>query len=55
MFREDLKRNPRNGRSLFGLWKTLEAEKKTADAAWVKQQFDAAWKDATVELKVEGL
>jgi tetratricopeptide (TPR) repeat protein len=55
VFREDLNRNPRNGRSLFGLWKTLEAEKKTADAASVRQQFDAAWKDATVTLKVEDL
>jgi tetratricopeptide (TPR) repeat protein len=55
VFREDLSRHPRNGRSLFGLWKTLEAEKKPADAAWVKQQFDAAWKDATVQLKVEDL
>jgi tetratricopeptide (TPR) repeat protein len=55
VFRDDLQRNPRNGRSLFGLWKTLEAEKKTADAASVRQQFEAAWKDATVTLKVEDL
>ena len=25
VFREDLKRNPRSGRSLFGLWKSLES------------------------------
>lgn len=26
VFRDDLKYNPRNGRSLFGLWKALEAQ-----------------------------
>jgi len=55
VFRADLDRNPRNARSLFGLWKTLEAQKKVADAALVKRQFEAAWKDATVTLDVKDL
>jgi len=55
VFRADLDRNPRNARSLFGLWKSLEAQKKTADAALVKRQFEAAWKDATVTLDVKDL
>jgi tetratricopeptide (TPR) repeat protein len=55
VFRADLERNPRNGRSLFGLWKSLEAQKKVADAALVRQQFDAAWKDAEVKLRIEEL
>jgi tetratricopeptide (TPR) repeat protein len=55
VFRADLDKNPRNARSLFGLWKCLEAQKKTADAALVKRQFDAAWKDATVTLDVKDL
>jgi tetratricopeptide (TPR) repeat protein len=55
VFRADLDRNPRNARSLFGLWKTLEAQKKAADAALVKRQFEAAWKDATVTLDVKDL
>ncbi|HET6382687.1 MAG TPA: hypothetical protein VFJ58_04780, partial [Armatimonadota bacterium] len=42
VFREDLKRNPRNGRSLFGLWHSLLAEGKPSDAGWVEQQFHAA-------------
>jgi len=55
VFRADLDRNPRNARSLFGLWKSLEAQKRTADAALVKRQFDTAWKDATVKLDVKDL
>jgi tetratricopeptide (TPR) repeat protein len=55
LFREDLDRHPRNGRSLFGLYKSLEAQKRTDAAALVKAQFDAAWKDADVTLKVEDL
>jgi tetratricopeptide (TPR) repeat protein len=54
-FRADLEHNPRNPRSLFGLWKTLEAEKRTADAALVKEEFEAAWKNADVTLRVEDL
>jgi len=36
VFRQDLERNPRNPRSLFGLMHTLKAQKKDADAAWVE-------------------
>ncbi len=57
VFRDDLNssRNPGNGRSLFGLWRSLDAQGKKADAAKVKQQFDVAWKGADVQLKVEDL
>lgn len=55
VFRADLDRNPRNPRSLFGLLKTLEAEKKTADADWIRQQFEQAWKGADVQLRMEDL
>jgi tetratricopeptide (TPR) repeat protein len=55
VFREDLNRNPRNGRSLFGLWQSLAAQKKLTDAAWAEAQFKAAWKDADVSLSVENL
>ena len=44
VFREDLRQNPRNPRSLYGLWKSLEAQKKTIDAQWVQASFEAAWK-----------
>jgi hypothetical protein len=52
VFREDLARNPRNPRSLFGLWKSLEAE-KSSDAAWLKASFEAAWKGKQGELSLE--
>jgi tetratricopeptide (TPR) repeat protein len=54
-FREDLVRNPRNPRSLFGLWESLKAQKKSADAEWVRHEFQEAWKDADVEIRMEDL
>lgn len=44
VFRQDLRKNPRNPRSLFGLWKSLEAQNKAVDAQWVRTSFEAAWK-----------
>ena len=55
VFREDLVRNPRNGRSLFGLWQSLISQHKMTDAAWAKSQYEAAWKDANVTLSFENL
>ncbi|MGH9775649.1 MAG: tetratricopeptide repeat protein [Candidatus Acidiferrales bacterium] len=53
VFRADLERNPRNGRSLFGLEKSLEARRKTADAAWVRREFESAWQGADTTLRLE--
>jgi len=53
VFRDDLKRNPNNPRSLFGLWKTLEAEKKPDEAAAARRSFEAAWKRAPNQLHIE--
>lgn len=53
VFREDLERNPRSGRSLFGLMESLKAQKKTDDAQWVKTQFDEAWKNADTQLNID--
>jgi tetratricopeptide (TPR) repeat protein len=55
VFREDLAKHPRNGRSLFGLYEALRAQSKTADAAWIKVQFDEAWKNADTKLRLEDL
>ena len=55
VFREDLKRNPRSGRSLFGLWKSLEAQHKAREADASRRDFEAAWKNADTQLKVEDL
>lgn len=50
VFRADLKKNVGNPRSLFGLWRSLEAQQKKADAAATRQLFDKAWADADVVL-----
>jgi len=55
VFREDQKQNPRNPRSLFGLMQSLKAQQRDADAAWVKHQFNEAWKSADTTLTVSGL
>ncbi len=44
VFREDLRRNPRNPRSLFGLCKALEARQKAYEADLVRQSFEAVWR-----------
>ena len=54
-FREDLDRNPRNPRSLFGLWECLKARKKTADAEWIRNAFQDAWKSSEVDIRMEDL
>ena len=55
MFRDDLKYNPGNGRSLFGLWKALAAEGKKSDAARAGAEFRRVWLVADVTLRVEDL
>ena len=55
VFREDLRRNLRNPRSLFGLMESLKAQQKMTDAEWVRQEFDRAWKYAEVQLRIEDL
>ena len=55
VFRLDLEKNPASGRTLFGLMKSLEAQGKSAEAAIIKREFDAAWKQATSPLTVEAL
>jgi tetratricopeptide (TPR) repeat protein len=55
VFREDLRRNPRNPRSLFGLMHSLKAQQKEADAAWVEREFHAAWKNADTKLQISDL
>jgi len=50
VYREDLKRFPENGWSLFGLAAALRAEGKSAEAAAVDQRFSKAWSAADVRL-----
>jgi len=51
VFREDLDRNPRNPRSLFGLREALKAQHRDYDAQFVDRQFQAAWKGAALKLE----
>jgi tetratricopeptide (TPR) repeat protein len=44
VFREDLRRNPRNPRSLFGLLQALRSSGKASDAGLVQSQLNNAWK-----------
>jgi tetratricopeptide (TPR) repeat protein len=44
VFREDLQRNPRNPRSLFGLAKALDAQGKSYAASWAMRAFQEVWK-----------
>jgi tetratricopeptide (TPR) repeat protein len=55
VFRETIEKRPRDGRLLFGLWQSLIAQKRNNEAALVEQQFNTAWKDATVKLRIEDL
>ena len=50
VYREDLKHNPGNGWSLFGLAASLRAQGKTAEAAQVDEQFKKSWAQADVTL-----
>ncbi len=49
VYREELRRNPGNGWSLFGLAQSLQAQGKP-EAAQVHRQFADAWRNADVEL-----
>lgn len=51
-FREDLQRNPRNPRSLFGLLEVLQSRARSHDAEFVQAEFDIAWKGDLQELNL---
>lgn len=55
VFREGLRRSPRNPRLLFGLWKCLEGQGKSSDAGWVQREFAASWRggDPANSLRLE--
>jgi tetratricopeptide (TPR) repeat protein len=55
VFRADLQKNPRSGRSLFGLFQALEAQGKADEAMLVRQEFDEAWRTAEIEPDLDTL
>jgi hypothetical protein len=54
-FRDDLIRNPRNGRSLFGLAESLKAQGDATDEAWARRAFEKAWMNADTTLTIDQL
>jgi tetratricopeptide (TPR) repeat protein len=55
VFREGVRRSPRNGRMLFGLMESLRAQGKTEQAGWVRKEYEAAWARADVKLTIAGM
>ncbi|HEY7095969.1 MAG TPA: hypothetical protein VH437_04545 [Terriglobales bacterium] len=55
VFREGLRRAPRNPHLLFGLLKSLEVQGKSSDASWVQREFAASWRggDPASSLHIE--
>ena len=55
VFREDLERNLRNPRSLWGLHQALLQQKRGYDAGFVQKQFEASWKGGAQALRLDDL
>ncbi len=53
VFRKEIEKNPRNGRGLFGLAAALEMQNKKTSAELVRQEFEAAWKNADTKLSAD--
>jgi tetratricopeptide (TPR) repeat protein len=52
VFREDLQRNPRNPRSLFGLLQVLLSRGESYDAGFVQRELKDAWKGDLQQLNL---
>jgi tetratricopeptide (TPR) repeat protein len=55
VFREDLDRNPRNPRSLWGLHQALLQQKRDYDAGFIQKEFETSWKGGATALKLDDL
>ena len=55
VYRQDLRRFPENGWSLFGLAQALRAQKKNTEAAAVEARFHRAWASTDVTLTASRL
>jgi hypothetical protein len=51
VYRRDLRWNQNNGWSLFGLYKSLDAQSKADEAQSAHAAFQAAWAQADVALE----
>ena len=50
VYRRDMELNRGDGWALFGLWQSLQAQDRTAEAAEVFEAYEQAWQFADVEL-----
>lgn len=50
VYREDLKENPENGWSLYGLGQSLRNQDKKAEASEVQKRFKKAWAGADIKI-----
>jgi hypothetical protein len=55
VFRADLAKNARSGRSLFGLRESLRRQGKNYAADMIDAEYQAAWKNADTKLRIEDL
>ncbi len=55
VFREDLDRNLRNPRSLWGLHQALLQQQRGYDAGFVQKEFETSWKGGSQALKLDDL
>jgi tetratricopeptide (TPR) repeat protein len=55
IFRAELQKHPRSGRSLLGLYESLKGQGKTKTARSVWREFQIAWKNADTRLRIEDL
>ena len=55
VFRDDLERNLRNPRSLWGLHQALMEQKRGYDAGFIQKQFESSWKGGVGNLKLDDL
>jgi hypothetical protein len=55
VFRDDLDRNLRNPRSLWGLREALLEQKRGYDAGFVQKRFESSWKGGPGTLKLDDL
>jgi tetratricopeptide (TPR) repeat protein len=54
-FRDDLERNLRNPRSLWGLHQSLIKQKRDYDAGFIQKEFEASWKGGKQALTLDDL
>ena len=53
VFRDELRKHPRNGRALFGLLESLKRQRKMSSARKLEREFNLAWSQADTRLSAK--